>query len=244
MITAVIPTLDAERTLPAALAALVPAAIDGLVTEVIVVDGGSMDATRRIAEEMGARMLATEPGRGAQLKAGATEARGRWLLFLHADTVLSPGWEREVEEFVTRSERESGTARAAAFSYALDDTGLMARWAEAMVRLRCHLFALPYGDQGLLIPRQLYQAIGGYQSMMLMEDVDIVRRLTRRRLTILRSIALTSAQRYRAEGYLRRIVRNQICLVMYFAGVPVTRIARFYTATRPRKLEAQRVKSA
>ena len=244
MITAVIPTLDAERSLPATLSALVPAAIDGLVTEVIVVDGGSTDATRRIAEEMGAKVLVTAPGRGTQLRAGAAEARGRWLLFLHADTTLAAGWEREVDEFVSRSEREPGTARAAAFSYALDDAGLMARWVESMVSLRCHLLKLPYGDQGLLISRQLHDAVGGYRDLVLMEDVDIVRRLTRRRLTILRSTALTSAQRYRAEGYLRRIARNQICLLMYFTGFPVGRIARFYAATKPTRIETQRVKSA
>jgi hypothetical protein len=133
---------------------------------------------------------------------------------------------------------------AAAFRFALDDIGMAPRWLEAMVGLRCRLLALPYGDQGLLISRRLYQSVGGYADMPLMEDVDIVRRLGRARIAILRSAAVTSARRYRLEGYPARIMRNQACLGAYLCGVPVARIARFYGA-RPRRSDAAgKIKSA
>lgn len=231
MITVVIPTRNAEALLGATLSALVPAVVEGLVREVIIVDGGSDDATLRIADACGATVLTSEPGRGRQLQAGAEAARQPWMLFLHADTVLSPGWEREVGNFIEKQEL-GGHARAAAFRYALDDIGLRPRFLESMVALRNSVFALPYGDQGLLISRSLYREIGGFSPLPIMEDVEIVRRLGRRRLVILRSEALTSAERYRREGYLRRVLRNLGCLSMYFAGVPAQRIARVYDRRR------------
>ena len=230
MITVVIPTLNAEATLPATLSALVSAAVEGLVREVIVVDGGSGDASCRIAEEMGATVLTAAASRGGQLGLGAHHARMPWLLFLHGDTVLAPGWEREVGDFVRRVEQRPAGPIAAAFRYSLDDIGLAPRALEAMVRLRCLLLALPYGDQGLLIPRRLYDQVGGYAALPIMEDIDIVRRLGRRRITTLRSCALTSARRYRDEGYFARVVRNQVCLALYFSGLSIPRFAKLYGA--------------
>jgi rSAM/selenodomain-associated transferase 2 len=244
MISIVIPTYDAAEGLPATLSALVPAVVEGLVREVIVVDGGSRDATVRIVEEMGATLVTAPPGRGGQLAAGARRTRMPWLLFLHADTVLAPGWEREAAEFMRRIEQRGIAPMAAAFRFALDDIGFAPRWLEAMVRFRCHVLALPYGDQGLLIPRQLYETIGGYRGMPLMEDVDIVRRLGRRRLAVLRSCALTSARRYRCDGYLRRVLRNQMCLAMYFLGVPAERVAQIYAARREAPRTTGEVRSA
>jgi hypothetical protein len=88
--------------------------------------------------------------------------------------------------------------------------------------------ALPYGDQGLLISRRLYDAVGGYRPMPLMEDVDLVRRLGRARLHPLGASMLASARRYRRDGYWRRPLRNLCCLALYFAGVPPRVIARMY----------------
>jgi len=92
MISVIIPTLNAESTLAHTLTALVPAVVDGIVQEAILVDGGSTDQTRSIAEAAGTHLIEARPGRGTQLDAGASHARGDWLLFLHADTVLDPGW--------------------------------------------------------------------------------------------------------------------------------------------------------
>ena len=228
MISVVIPTLNAEQRFAACLTALVPAAVDGFVREVIIADGGSRDGTAKIAEQAGATYLTTEPGRGTQLHAGAARAKQPWLLFLHADTVLSPGWEDAAAAFMGRVDLGGLPLAAAAFRFALDDIGVAPRTLERLVAIRSSLLKRPYGDQGLLIPRRLYDEIGGYRKIALMEAVDIVRRLGRRRLTILRATAITGAQRYRQHGYLQRVLRNQMCLMLYSAGVAPDRIARVY----------------
>lgn len=228
MISVVIPTLNAEEGLPACLTALVSAAVDGMVREVIVVDGGSSDRTLKIVEQAGAELVRSAPGRGEQLVAGAAIARQPWLLFLHADTVLEPGWEREVATVMERVDTGRREPTAAAFRFTLDDDGLWPRMIEAGVAIRCALCRLPYGDQGLLISRTLYQKAGGYSRLPLMEDVDLARRIGRRRITVLRSRAVTSAARYRRDGYFRRSVRNLSCLTLYFLWVPPRVIARLY----------------
>ena len=153
MISVVIPTLNAEATLAATLTALVPAAVDGLVREVIVVDGGSTDQTAAIVEDAGAQLIRKSGGRGHQLTVGALRAKQPWLLFLHADTVLEAGWEREASLFMERTDAKPDRASAAVFRFALDDIGGKPRLLERLVAARYALFRLPYGDQGLLIPR-------------------------------------------------------------------------------------------
>lgn len=226
MISVVIPALNAEATLAGALAALVPGAMSGLVKEVIIVDGGSTDGTLRIADEAGARIVHAPRGRGAQLAAGAAVARAPWLLFLHADTVIEPDFEAEIAAFCANT--SPADRKAAVFRFSLDDPGKAARLLETIVRLRTWAFGLPYGDQGLLIGGGAYRDLGGYRPIPLMEDVDIVRRLGRRALTRFEARARTSAERYRRDGYLRRMARNLMCLTLYFAGVPPQRIARLY----------------
>jgi rSAM/selenodomain-associated transferase 2 len=228
MISVIIPTLNAQETLGATLAALVPAVVDGLVREVIVVDGGSTDDTERIVDIAGATFVTAPKGRGGQLAAGARAARFPWLLFLHADTVLQPGWEREAQTFIERIDSGRREPSAAAFRFALDDSGMRARLLEKLVHLRCLTLRLPYGDQGLLLPVGLYRSLGGFKDMPLMEDVDFVRRLGARRLTFLRSEAVTSAERYRTGGYLRRSLRNLMCFSLYLLRVPPGVIARLY----------------
>jgi rSAM/selenodomain-associated transferase 2 len=228
MLSVVIPTLNSEATLGETLGALVPAVVDGLVKEVIVVDGGSSDDTDCIVDIAGAEFVSTGKGRGKQLSEGAKRARFPWLLFLHADTVLQPGWEREVQTFIERVESGRREPTAAAFRFALDDSAAMARLLEKVVALRCLILRLPYGDQGLLIQASLYRSVGGYGDLPLMEDVEFVRRLGARRLTFLRSEAVTSADRYRREGYLRRPLRNLLCLSLYTLRVPIRFIERIY----------------
>jgi rSAM/selenodomain-associated transferase 2 len=234
MITVIIPTLQAEANLEATLTALVPAAVEGLVRQVIVVDGGSADRTLKIAEDSGADIVRSERGRGRALIAGAGCARFPWLLFLHADTVLASGWEREAAALIERVEAGGRPPTAAAFRFALDDLGFLPRLLEAGVALRCTLFRLPYGDQGLLIPRRLYDQIGGYKPLPLMEDVDLIRRLGRARTLILRTNAVTSAIRYKREGYLVRAARNLSCVSLFYLRAPMSLIVRLYRAA-PRK---------
>jgi rSAM/selenodomain-associated transferase 2 len=228
MISVIIPTLNAEATLAGTLASLVPAAAEGLIRQVIIVDGGSADQTLKIVDAAGAELLSRSGGRGYQLAAGANRAQFSWLLFLHADTVLEPGWEREAAAFIDRIDKGECAASAASFRFALDDLGSKARMLEALVAIRCALLRLPYGDQGFLLPKRLYDEVGGYRSLPLMEDVDLVRRLGRRRVVVLRSRAVTSAARFRHDGYVRRSARNVVCLVLYYLRVPTQVIHRIY----------------
>ena len=222
LISVVIPTLDAADELPDTLAALAGSA---LIREIIVSDGGSRDDTVAISRAAGACVVDAARGRGPQLIAGAAAATGDWLLFLHADCRPAAGWEEAVAAFISRPE---GSERAGYFSFALDDPEPAARRLERIVAWRCRAWGLPYGDQGLLIARSLYDAVGGFAPIPLMEDVDIVRRLGRRRLVPIPSPIICSARRYRREGYLRRPLRNLLCLSLYFAGVPPRRITRLY----------------
>lgn len=228
MISVVIPTLNAEAGLTATLTALVPATVQGIIREVIIADGGSGDGTSDITDVAGAKFVRSETGRGVQLAAGAEEARSKWLLFLHADTVLQPGWEVEAAKLMERVDMGDRPPTAGAFSFKLDDFGAMPRMLEWVVGLRCALFNLPYGDQGLLIPKQLYNSVGGYNSIPLMEDVDLVRRLGRKRLVMMRSKAVTSAERYKSDGYVPRVARNAACLSLYYLGFPPGKIVRLY----------------
>lgn len=225
MLSVVLPTLNAAPFLPGALSALVPAVLCGLIKDVVVADGGSTDATFAIADAMGANVVPAPRGRGPQLVAGAKAARGEWLLFLHADTVLAPGWEEEVQRFLGTP---NAAERAAVFRLAFDDFAPAARRIERLAERRARWLGLPYGDQGLLIHRSLYDCLGGYRPLALMEDVDLVRRIGRRRLVFLRTAALTSAARYQDSGYAARGARNLLCLSLFYLRVPSGVIARLY----------------
>lgn len=218
-VSVIIPTLNAQRHLPAALAACRG------VREAIVVDGGSTDDTVAIGRRLGARIMTSDPGRGIQLRAGAAAATSSWLLFLHADTSLSEDWFCVVRAFTTNPAHH---LRAATFRFALDDSSPAARRLERWVAWRVRHFGLAYGDQGLLMHRALYESLGGIRAWPLMEDVDLVRRIGRRRLTVLAAVATTSAERWRTDGWRRRSARNLGCLALYFLGVPPRLIARLY----------------
>lgn len=216
-ISIVIPTLNAADALADTCTALGP------VAEMVVVDGGSSDATRDVAERLGCRVLSAPRGRGAQLAAGAAAAGSDWLLLLHADTRMQPGWALTAARHMARS-----PDRAGYFRFALDSQDHRARRLERAVAWRCRTLALPYGDQGLLIHRALLAQIGGIRLLPLMEDVDLVRRLGRRRLAALDGVALTSAAKWQRDGWARRSARNLLCLGLWFAGLSPAALVRLY----------------
>ncbi|MGH7154056.1 MAG: TIGR04283 family arsenosugar biosynthesis glycosyltransferase, partial [Acetobacteraceae bacterium] len=217
-LTVIVPTLNAEETLAATLAS-----IHCHAAEVIVGDGGSTDRTRDIARHHGATVLTVPTGRGRQLAAAVAAAHGDWLLLLHADTQLTPVWPDAVGAHMA-----TDPTRAGYFRFALDNSARSARWLEQAVAWRCRLFSLPYGDQGLLIHRDLLDDVGGIRPLPLMEDVDLALRLGAKRLTRLAAPAVTSAAKWERDGWLRRSARNLCCLVLFFLGVAPERIARIY----------------
>ncbi|MEP3529483.1 MAG: TIGR04283 family arsenosugar biosynthesis glycosyltransferase [Sulfitobacter sp.] len=220
-ISVVIPSLNAAAALPACLAALVEGLQAGLIREVILSDGGSADGTPQLAEGWGGEVISGAPSRGGQLRRGCEAARGEWLLVIHADTVLAPGWTDAVQDHMAR-----GTGAAGWFRLRFDQRGpaprLVAGWAN--LRSAC---GLPYGDQGLLLPRALYDAVGGYPDQPLMEDVALARAL-RGRLARLEGIAVTSAEKYRRQGWLRRGGRNLWTLMRYAMGTSPEALAVSY----------------
>lgn len=214
ILSAIVPTLNAGNGLAECLASLSDA------DELIVADGGSADKTLAIARAAGAIIVNSEIGRGVQLAQGAAAARGDALLFVHADTRLSAGWRTLAENHLAASQRP------ACFRLKLDDWAWQARVIERTVVLRTRLAGLPYGDQGLLVSRMAYDAAGGFHPLVLMEDVDLLRRLLKP--AILEGDALTSADRWRRDGWARRSLRNLACLSLWRLGVSPERIAKIY----------------
>ncbi len=219
-LSVVIPTRNAARALPGCAAALMEGIEAGLIREMVIADAGSDDGTRDIAEELGARLVTAEPSRGGQLRAGVAASQGAHILALHADTQLGPGWSDVVA-------RHLASGKAGYFRLAFDDGSGAARRVAGWANLRSRLFGLPYGDQGLCLPRALYDAVGGYPDQPLMEDVAIARSL-KGQLVALEAVAVTSAEKYRTQGWLRRGGRNLMTLVQYMAGADPEGLARAY----------------
>lgn len=220
----IIPTLNATHHLPPLLHDLMSGLTDGILCEVILSDGGSTDAIAPLGEACGATLITGPAGRGGQLARGADQARGDWLLFLHADSRLPETWPEILRQHMATHPRS-----AAAFRLRFDDTAPMARITAGWANLRSRLFRLPYGDQGLLIPRTLYRDIGGFPDIPLMEDVAIARALGTR-LRLLPGSITTRADRYTQRGWLRQGSRNLITLFRYLTGTPPERLARAYSA--------------
>jgi len=192
--------------------------------EVVVVDGGSRDATRARAEAAGARVVEAPRGRARQLQAGAAEIRGDVLVFLHADTRLPEGWSEAVQVAL-------GDARVVggAFRFRFDRHSPALRFVEWGARLRGALFGLPYGDQALFVRRPVLESVGGVPQVPILEDLDLVRALARRgRLARLRLPATTSARRYLAGGALRTMLRNWAATLGWLLGYDRARLAAWY----------------
>lgn len=211
-VSVVIPTLNEAGVLPRTLEALRAAGSDLQVT---VVDGGSTDGTPDMARAFpGVRVLSSPRGRGRQMNAGAAQAEGGILWFLHADTRVTPEGVREMRERM-----ENPSVVGGAFRFAVDSPRTRYRWLERGVRLRSGFLGLPYGDQALFVRRELFQRLGGFPEWPLMEDVALVRGLRRAGdFVILSEPALTSARRWERDGILSTSARNLWLVTTYFLG--------------------------
>ena len=216
----VIPTLNAAEDLPATLAALVEGVPAGLIREVIVSDGGSTDATAYIARETGATLVSGPASRGGQLGRGVAASSGTYVLLLHADTHLSPGWSDTVLDAIANAE-------IGYFQLAFRSPRPAARVVAGWANVRARYLGLPYGDQGLLVDRARLDAVGGVPDQPLMEDVALARAL-RRDLVPLPVTAATSFVRYDRGGVLARGSRNLVLLIRYLLGASPEVLAARY----------------
>ncbi len=222
MLSIIIPTLNDSIALEGTLQSIAPIK---LKIELIIADGGSKDTTKELAVSYGAKLVQSDQGRGTQLAKGAKKAKGDWFLFLHADTHPGYGWEVAVQRFMDKPENRFN---AAYFIFKLDHDVTQAKLIEKVVALRCQLFSLPYGDQGLLISREFYELIGGYAQIPIMEDLEILRTIKRSRLKPLPVVAKTSARKYQRDGYMRRCCKNLLLLSLFFFGVSPEILNKFY----------------
>ncbi len=221
-IAVIIPSLNAAHALPAATEALLGGLTGGLLAELILSDGGSTDGISDVARELGATLVTGPKGRGGQIARGVAAARAPWVLILHADTHLSDDWVR-----AARSHMENHPDMAGWFKLGFRANGFAPRLVAGGANLRSRLLGLPYGDQGLLVARTTLEEVGGVPEIPLMEDVALALRL-KGRLRPLDAIALTSAERYETEGWLRRSGGNLGTLMRYFLGAsPEKLVARY-----------------
>ncbi len=222
MLSIIVPVLrEAEnlaRLLPA-LRAEAPGA------EVIVADAGSDDGSREIAARVpGVTVLDCPRGRARQMNTGAAAARGDVLLFLHADTVLPAGFERAI----ARALAEPGVV-GGRFDVRLDNPRWPFRLIGGLMNWRSRLSGISTGDQGLFVRRAVFEALGGYPDIPLMEDIELTRRLKRRgRVGALRERVITSARKWEQEGVARTTLLMWTLRLLYACGVSPARLHRWY----------------
>ncbi len=223
VITVIFRTRDDEIGLAEALAALVPAATDGFVRDVVVVDRGSRDGTLTVADIAGCAIVEERGGGG--LGAAAELARGDWLLFLAPGAAVEADWQGEARAFIDRALADGeARRRAALFGLRRVDGGLRARLAETSAWLRTRMLLAPHRGQGMLLSRALYRSLGGHRAVGDMAGADLMRRIGRRQLTYLRSRLLVRAPRSRPP--VLRSLRNAACLTLFALGMPAGVVGR------------------
>lgn len=192
--------------------------------EVIVVDGGSQDRTVELAASCGTQVLFSPPGRAQQMNTGAAAATGDVLLFLHADTCLPSGFDRQIR----RALSQPGVV-ASAFTLRIDAPAKGLRVIEFGVNCRSRYLQMPYGDQAIAVRAGVFREIGGFPNLPIMEDFELVRRLRRLgRIVLIPSPILTSARRWQTLGMMKTTLFNQFLIAAYFLGFSPTRLARWY----------------
>ncbi len=220
-VSVIVPTLNEEDFIERALRQFEPTSSG---VEVIVSDGGSTDRTVAIARGLGAGVIVTAPGRGAQMDRAATAATGDVLLFLHADTELPKGWFTAIEKALGRRGVVAGAFRLSIGSY-----GPWFRVVEFVARQRARYLALIFGDQAIFVKKDVFTSIGGYRGLPLMEDVDCVKRLRRvGTVVLLEKSVITSPRRWVCGGRLKNTLKNWFFLLLYRVGFSPARLYEWY----------------
>lgn len=227
-ISIIIPTLNEAENIKEAIATTQP----NTNIEVIVIDGGSQDDTVAIAQSLGVKVISSSPGRAAQMNTGAVAATEEILLFLHADTCLPTGF----DDMVRTALQQSGTV-AGAFKLRIDASLFSLRWVEWGINVRSHFYQMPYGDQAIFLTKAVFQQIGGFPELPIMEDFELMRRLKRiGRIVIIPTPVVTSARRWLQKGVFKTTLLNQIVIIAYLLGVSPERIRRWYRREKFKKI--------
>ena len=219
-ISIVIPTLNSQNTVRKTLASLFEGIEAGIVRELIVVDGGSTDETREIVEECGGKFISSAASRGYQLKKGVNLAKGDFIFALHSDSVLEPGWSEIVKKYFNK---DAGYYCKLSFDIIHPLASMTSTWANA----RSLIFNLPYGDQGLLIPRKLLMENGSYSPIPIMEDVELALRF-KGKLFCMPVVITTSSRKYRKNGWLRQGSKNIVRLIRFLLGADPNNLSDDY----------------
>jgi uncharacterized protein len=220
LVSVIIPTLNES----AVIGRLLDRLGESKDIERIVADGGSHDPTCDIAARSGATVLKVSGGRALQQNAGAAVARGPILLFLHADTLPPEGYADKI-----RGALDDPSIAAGAFRFKTDDDRAVMRLVKWVTNLRSRVFQLPYGDQGLFLEKRVFDEMGGFPSIPIMEDFVLISRLRARgRVVTLSDTAVTSARRWRHLGVIRTTLLNQIMILGFLGGMPIQRLERLY----------------
>ncbi|MEH2180629.1 TIGR04283 family arsenosugar biosynthesis glycosyltransferase [Nostoc sp.] len=226
-ISIIIPVINEARNIKEAIATTQP----NLNIEVIVVDGDSKDDTVEIAQSLGVKVISSSPGRAIQMNAGALAASSEILLFLHADTRLPTGFDEMIRTALKQPETVAG-----AFKLWIDASLLSLRWVEWGVNLQClrramptHFYQIPYGDQAIFLTKAVFQQIGTFPELPIMEDFEFMRRLKAKgHIAIISTPVVTSARRWLQKGVFKTTLLNQIVIIAYLLGVSPERIRRWY----------------
>lgn len=219
-ISIVIPTLNSQNTVRKTLASLFEGIEAGIVRELIVVDGGSTDETREIVEECGGKFISSAASRGYQLKKGVNLAKGDFIFVLHSDSVLEQGWSEIVKKYLNK---DAGYYCKLSFDIIHPLASMTSTWANA----RSLIFNLPYGDQGLLIPRKLLMENGSYSPIPIMEDVELALRF-KGKLFCMPVVITTSSRKYRKNGWLRQGSKNIVRLLRFLLGADPNNLSDDY----------------
>lgn len=226
-ISIVIPTLNEAGNIREAIATTQPSTN----IEVIVIDGGSQDDTVEIAESLGVKVIPSSPGRASQMNAGAVAASGEILLFLHADTRLPTNF-----DVMVRTALQKPRTVAGAFALRIDAPLLSLRWVEWGVKWRSHFWQIPYGDQAIFLTKEVFQQIGKFPELPIMEDFELIRRLKRTgNIVIIPVPVVTSARRWLQKGVFQTTLLNQIVIIAYLLGVSPEQIRSWYRQGKFRK---------
>jgi rSAM/selenodomain-associated transferase 2 len=220
-ISIIMPVLNESANLQRAIDSTQPS--DNI--EVIVVDGGSSDDTCQVAAACGVKVIASPAGRSQQMNLGAAAATGEILLFLHGDSRLPLGFDRLIRQTMSVDQPPI----AGAFWLGIEAPQRSLRWVERGVQWRSQVCQMPYGDQGIFLQAKIFEELGGFPDLPIMEDFELIRRLRKRgKILIISQSVMTSARRWLQKGILKTTLINQLMVLGYLVGVSPERLLELY----------------